>query len=283
MPFYMLGWALITIFLGAEYWSIGARPGLSILLRLQKAGLIHGQVTTEAGGGMSLWLGWIGLGLMLAMNFYSLRKRFPSLSSLGTLPNWLDFHVFCGLAGPTFILFHCNLKVRGIVGISFWSMIVSLASGLIGRYFYLQVAGKESDLENLSARWLAKLDAELEKKNIAPPEEIKTAVLAQALDFVGGRGDGEAGEAYLPLTAIFYSIAGDLRLLLSKPMVPAEWPQRAAICVTAHALSRRKAQFLYPYQRIMGHWHSLHFPFAVFMYLAAAVHVASSMFFLRSR
>ena len=124
MRFFLYLWLLLAIALSFEYWALNFHPSLSLL-----------HLSPEPGRPLSLWLGWVGLGLMVIMNVYSLRKRISGLGGWGRLSSWLNFHVFCGLVGPTLILFHCNFKVRGLVAISFWSMITSFSSGIIGRYF----------------------------------------------------------------------------------------------------------------------------------------------------
>ena len=51
------------------------------------------------------------------------------------------------------ILFHTSFKFGGIVSISFWSMVAVVASGVIGRFIYLQIPrtmqGRELSLNEL--------------------------------------------------------------------------------------------------------------------------------------
>ena len=63
-----------------------------------------------------------GLALMLAMHGYSLRKRLPLMSRLGSLTTWLEFHIFCGFFGPVLITLHTSFKIDGLVAVSYWSM-----------------------------------------------------------------------------------------------------------------------------------------------------------------
>ncbi len=154
-------WFFITAIMSYEYLALGHQRSLSILFYLQRHGVPFVQnlnFSTDAGRPISLVLGWSGIVIMLLTNLYVFRKRFGALRKLGWLPGWLNFHIFCGLLGPTCIVFHSDFKVRGLVAISFWSMIVVAVSGVIGRYLYTQIARqrKESGME--ADRWARKLE-----------------------------------------------------------------------------------------------------------------------------
>lgn len=281
MRLYTWLWIVITAYLGYEYWALDSHQALSTIAYAQRHGWIRQSIklTTDPGSTISLWLGSIGFGLMIAMNGYSVRKRLRSLSKLGRLSQWMDFHIFCGIVGPTLILFHCQLKVRGIVGISFWSMVVSFSSGVIGRYFLLQIAGKRHEWDQRADKWIAKLDEILTGVKIQIDGAGRNSLLSDALVTVGGsQGHEEIG----PISAFFRSVAGDLRASFSPPGVPSGWPSSTQTCLLQYALCKRRAQFIGAYQRLMGYWHAFHFPFAVFMYLAAVIHIVSSLIFWRA-
>lgn len=275
---YLTIWFLVFAAVGFEYYALNFKPSLSLLLSLQNKGMIRDSVkiTADPGRTVSLWLGWLGLGLMIIMNVYSMRKRFSFMHGLGRLSSWLDFHVFCGLVGPTFILFHSNFKVRGIVGISFWSMVISFSSGIIGRYFYVQMLKAKVDFENESEKRKNQLKTLLEKKKVNFNDvEIQNTV-HYALQFVGVRN---VEEAVNPFSALIHSGIGDLRLAFSQPSVPKHWPSVSSHLVAEIALQKRRALFLESFQSLMGYWHTFHFPFAIFMYIAAVIHVASALIF----
>lgn len=274
MRIYLLVWVVISGYLAFEYWALNFHPELSSLILLQAKGLIDFKVSPDPGRPLSLVLGWIGLSLMIVMNVYSLRKRFQFMSGLGRMAAWLNFHVFCGLLGPTFILFHCNFKVRGLVAISFWSMVVSFSSGIIGRYFYIQLVGKKVEFEKMSLAWVEKLKGALEKFKLPFDEELAKPYFDQALALAGANA-----QVKNPLQAFFLSFAGDIRLTYKTPATPQAWPAITAEALKYYALNKRRAQFLESFQKLMGYWHTFHFPFAVFMYLAAIIHVAAALVF----
>ncbi|MEZ4987706.1 MAG: hypothetical protein R2795_22200 [Saprospiraceae bacterium] len=65
----------------------------------------------------------------------------------------MEFHIFLCTLGPVMILFHTAFKFGGIVSISFWSMVIVVASGVIGRFIYVQIPrtieGRELSLAEL--------------------------------------------------------------------------------------------------------------------------------------
>jgi len=279
MRVYVYLWAIITVFVGLEYWAINQRPQLSVLVFLQRAGIISQYITlsTQPGRWLSLWLGWFGMGLMIIMNVYSLRKRLDFMKNLGRLSHWLNFHIFCGILGPTFIFFHCGLKVRGLVGISFWSMIISLSSGIIGRYIFVQISTQKRDLTKRTAYALERLNTILEKSRISIDPEKKQRILKINLLRVGGH-ESQINQGLL--MAFFSALQGDLRILFTAPPIPKHWPHTAKSYVLQYSLDTRKSHSLENFESMMGYWHTFHFPFAIFMYIAAVIHIISSLIFL---
>lgn len=279
MRTYLTLWFAITAGLACEYWVLHTNPSLSFLYFLQKEGILARSVkiSTTPGRTLSLWLGWIGFSLMVIMNLYSLRKRFEFMQNLGRLSNWLNFHIFCGILGPTLILFHCGLKVRGLVGISFWSMIISLSSGIIGRYFFIQISSQKSEYEKKAQFMLDKLNHSFQKRKLEIDEKTKKKILKLSLVHAGATVSDRTPN---PMEAFFASVAGDLRIQFFDLPIPMDWPTSARTYVSQFAINTRKAQSLESFEKLMGYWHAFHFPFAIFMYLAAVIHIISSLIFL---
>lgn len=278
MIIYMGLWVSSLVFLSYEYWALNFQTQKSILMLLQSRGILGESFIVSAipGKSLSMWLGWTGLGLMVLMNVYTLRKKMGSLKSLGKLSGWLNFHVFCGLVGPTLIMFHCNFKVRGLVAISFWSMVISLSSGIIGRYFYVQMVSKKVEFENLAERCAKRLDRILEKFKVTPNPALRDQLMVRAQLMAGVPSSFQSVN---PFSAFFLAMAGDLRLSFQRPEVGPGWPVLTKELLKHYAVNKRRALFLESFQKLMGYWHAFHFPFAVFMYIAAVIHVISSQIF----
>lgn len=269
-------WLIVFCVLSFEYWALNFQTHFSLLLKLQHLGWISKTflLTPDPGRPLSLYLGWLGLGIMILMNLYSLRKRISGLRAFGRLSDWLDFHVMCGLLGPTFIFFHSNFKVRGLVAISFWSMVISFTSGIIGRYFYLQLSEEKTDLETTAEKIKLRLEKKLANSSTPVTAEERERVMNMALAFAGVPS---LVHELNPFQAIYYSVIGDFRLFFQTPFKPRNWPEQTQIILKSYALAKRRALFLDAFQRLMGYWHTFHFPFAVFMYVAAIIHVASAL------
>ena len=269
-------WLLLTFAVGVEFWLLRKGSNFSLLRTLQSKGILSEslKLNTIPGRPFSLWMGWTGLGLMILMNLYSMRKRVAFMQGLGKLSGWLNFHIFCGLMGPSLILFHCDFKVRGLVSISFWSMVVSFSSGIIGRYFYVQLLKAKSELDRDCQKFADFLSKTLEKYSVQVSESDKSFVLEQAAQFAGVPVEKENAGL---LSVLFSSMAGDFRKEFSDFKIPGNWPSVAAPISVEYGVALRRKLFLESFQRLMGYWHAFHFPFAIFMYVVAVIHVAAAL------
>ena len=133
----------------------------------------------KPGGDTGRMLGISGSLMMITLLGYSLRKRVRFMREWGKLKTWLQVHIFLGVAGPILITFHTAFKLRGIVAISYWSMVIVAISGAVGRYLYAQIpraiSGAElevkeinSQLEAINGRlreWLSEQQVERLREN----------------------------------------------------------------------------------------------------------------------
>lgn len=271
----IVAWFTLTVILALEYYALNFSPSLSMLRYMQHSFgyLKELSLSPDPGRPLSMFLGYTGLGIMLIMNLYSMRKRFALLGSL--LPNikrMLDFHIFCGLMGPTLILFHSNFKVRGLVAISFWSMLVSAGSGVIGRYFYTQIARSEKDLSSEIEKLGTDIKDYFSKKL---PKIDFSQVLNSYLRSAGFHSETANVENMGALAAFYSSAAADIRLLMLRPQFGV--PERAHFALVKYASLKRQEGFIGQFRKLMGYWHAFHLPFAFFMYLAAIFHVAAAL------
>ncbi|MBI1860954.1 MAG: hypothetical protein HYR96_08555 [Deltaproteobacteria bacterium] len=263
MRTYLFLWLAVLLALSLEYFALNTQPELSSLKKLG--------FTPEPGRALSLYLGWAGMGLMALMNVYSLRKRFR-IAPHARLSRVLDFHIFCGLLGPTLIIFHSNFKVRGLVAISFWSMIVAALSGVVGRYIYVQVLRQRRESEKESEQWSQRLNELCARATGPVSADLMNRMKGRALKFVGL--DPKMRNPFLVFVSALF---GDVRLLFDSPAIPAGVPTACRSVLKNYALAERQSKFLEPFQKLMGYWHSFHTPFAFFMYLAATIHIAAAL------
>ncbi|MDH3402217.1 MAG: hypothetical protein OES32_02300 [Acidobacteriota bacterium] len=226
----------------------------------------------KPGGSLGRTYGIIGASLMTLMMTYSLRKRVKVLRSVGQLRWWLDFHIYCGVMGPLLIVLHSSLKVTGVVALSFWSMVLVATSGILGRYLYLQIPRRRSgdamslaEVEQLSEGLNAKLTSQY---------GVTEKALHRLDGVVKRTVDGSAG-----LLRILASLPlGSARLqwqvkALTRGMSTQHRAELQKLLQDRAQLSRRLLLWE-RLQELFHHWHVFHKPFAIIMYIFAAVHIA---------
>jgi len=225
----------------------------------------------KPGGTFGRLYGILGAGLMTLMMSYSVRKRVRALRRTFPLRAWLDFHIYCGIIGPLFIVLHSSLKVTGIVALSFWSMVVVASSGVVGRYLYLQIPRRRSGAEMT----LAEANAMSEDLN------------AQLMSSYGVSDKAIRRIDQLASLSVD-SDAGLLSILTSMPLASARlrWRVRGLThrmssshrgevqrLLSDRAMLSRRILLWARLQELFHYWHVLHKPFAIVMYIFAAVHI----------
>ncbi len=90
--------------------------------------------------GIGYALGIIGGSLMLVLLLYPLRKRLRFMHGWGPLKYWFQFHMLAGVLGPLLVLLHSTFRVGSFnAGVALSSMLLVVASGLVGRFFYRKI------------------------------------------------------------------------------------------------------------------------------------------------
>ena len=122
--------------------------------QLRKDFLIHLIPVLKPSGILGHGFGIIGtLMMIVGVAIYMFRKRSRKLFTFGYLKHWLEFHIFLCTVGPILVLYHTSFKFGGIVSVSFWSMVLVVLSGVVGRFIYIQIPrtiqGKEIDINDL--------------------------------------------------------------------------------------------------------------------------------------
>lgn len=231
-------------------------------------------------GSLGHVLGVAGGVLMLAMQLYTVRKKRPKARWPGSLPFWLEFHIFCGLLGPALITFHTSFKFNGVVAVAYWSMALVMASGFVGRYLFVRIPktirGTELTLEELVER-----SRDLRQEVVA--YELPVPLLRHIEAF-------EASE--LPSWAqaptwrglLFGELAlrlhfASLRRVVRRSEVAPEVLHPALSIVHERALLLRRIAYLKKTRKLFDLWHVLHKPLAYLMLMIVAVHIATTIYF----
>ncbi|MDD2797761.1 MAG: hypothetical protein PHV20_04130 [Bacteroidales bacterium] len=196
-------------------------------------------------------LGIVGtLMIIIGLFSYMARKYMRSLSRLGLLKHWLEFHIFMCTLGPVLILYHTSFKFGGIVSVSFWSMVVVWASGVIGRFIYLQIPrsieGRELSLQELEGMQDEFVLVLKNKYNIDIEafKDVKSSEISN--------------------------------ILKSKNVSSSELKQVKRLIKNQNRLAKR-IERLATMQNIFRYWHVAHLPFALIMLIIMVIHVVVTL------
>ena len=232
-----------------------------------------------AGKGGQLF-GITGTAVTLLTFLYVLRKKFRGLSRIGTQKRWLEAHIFCGIVGPVLITLHTALKFNGIVSVAYWSMVLVVLSGFVGRYLYVRVPktirGKELSLEELSAR-ADELAAELESSSI--PDTL----VARIREFerrLFSRAGGPKGNGGLFLGD--WRLNRELRRFRTEIRAHSahtERLERALALMRERTILLRRISSLAQTKKLFSLWHVFHKPLVYVMLAIAVLHVAIALYF----
>ena len=201
---------------------------------------------------------------------------------MGSVRHFLQFHIVVCLLGPILVVYHTTFKFGGLVGISFWSMMAVVASGLVGRFIYrfvphniagneLSVQEIEGDLGNVRQVLVARYG--LNEKTI---DALEPTVPDQDMSAVGsGR-------------LLYWLMLSDLRgyfyrrklrqRLLSSGISPADIDEVTTLAVRRMVMRQRMA-VLTRIQTLFHYWHVVHIPFTITLFVILAIHVGVAVAF----
>ncbi|MBK6545674.1 MAG: hypothetical protein IPO78_04135 [Saprospiraceae bacterium] len=226
-------------------------------------------------------LGIIGTLLIIIGVFgYMARKKYKTLAKLGRLKYWLEFHIFLCSLGPVMILFHTAFKFGGIVSVSFWSMVAVVASGVIGRFIYVQIP------RSIEGRELSLVEVQAMKTNIGDilrgqynMDELNCQVI---LDSTKAPSDPRNGNFF---SGIFQKYMQDRKALfnikqtLKQNELPGPEYKNVVKMIRNEISLNNKITRLQTMQKIFRYWHVAHLPFALVMLIIMIIHVAVTLAF----
>ncbi len=230
-------------------------------------------------GTVGLALGISGSALMLAMQAYSLRKRWKRLGTLGKLPRWLEFHIFCGILGPVLVTFHTSFKFNGIVSVAYWSMLLVVASGFVGRYLFVRIPksirGQELTYAEVEQQ-AVELRSNLLQTSLPPAlmtlvDAFEARVLPPA-----GTDPGWHGIIFGELR-LRYELSRLRRRIRRAGVAPALLHKVVDLIADRAVLLRRLA-YLKRTKKLFEMWHVFHRPLAYVMLLIVIIHVGTVVY-----
>lgn len=283
LAFWVIGLGAFAVALGEVLLRLYA-PSWSYLLAQLKAdpanttlpaNALLERVTFRAGDPLSVWLGMIGTALMAVAAIYPVFRRWRAFRWLAANSMWFDFHLMAGVVGPLFIILHSALRLGTWVSLAFWSMVIVVASGALGRYLYTVVpklAGG-SDLEELG---LAGQLAALRAKSIGASHVVDRELA------VGRR----AAEAMAATSSVFVAVCWLLwedckrpsdaiarMLRLRRTGAPRDLRVLAHHVASRMRYLERRRVIAPKAQQFLNSWKKVHVPFTVLLTGFSAVHI----------
>jgi len=229
----------------------------------------------KPGGNWGHGIGIFGsLSIIFGIILYMVRKRARSLSRLGTLKYWLEFHIFLCTLGPVLVLFHTSFKFGGLVAVSFWSMVAVFLSGIVGRFIYIQIPrtieGRELSLNevrdmktNIGLMLSESYKLDEESYNLIVESTKKKVEVFQENIFI------QIIKQYIKDRKTINSV----RSVLKKHKFPHS-ELRQIMKLVKHEISlNRRIDQLMTLQKLFKYWHVAHLPFAIVMLIIMVIHV----------
>ncbi len=238
---------------------------------------------------INYWLGVTGASLMLLMMSYPLRKHLRVFHNWGGLKTWLAAHMVMGIGGPMLILIHSGFRFGSLnAGVALWSMIIVVASGVIGRFIYTRVNrglyGEKMGLEELKER------SGIEKTGVRSRLTFAPEVEKMLVDFSSNAQSGKQGwRAYcervfvLPCMQwlVYLRCIKLLQIPLKQLAVKRNWDrhQRAEHKRLARKLVRRylnavvRVEQFGAYEWMLSAWHIAHIPFVYLLAVTTVIHI----------
>lgn len=225
-------------------------------------------------------LGVIGTLFLFSTLFYVARKRVKRLSKSGSLFGWLQVHIFCGVFGPILITFHSSFKFNGVISVAYWSMVLVVLSGFVGRHLYVRIPktikGEELSRADVEGR-IDELKAQLSRAALPPHvtrrlEEAEAALLASVEP---GQGFRQRFASRREFTRREASLRHDLRAAnLDRALVHETLETTKERAVLLRRIGRLKKT-----RELFQVWHVFHRPLVWVMFLIFFVHLGVAIYF----
>lgn len=229
-------------------------------------------------GETGMLYGVVGTALIFTNLLYLARRRLAGFQRFGSMRTWLDLHVFTGLVGATFIAYHSTFQARSWTNqVTAISLIIVVASGLIGRFFYALIPRPD-------ARPFDDALAELEEALPGFSAQINTAVAAHPPEET--RGDPALLRTMRALpgwrrTARERRDAVELILFNAPALASLDPRAQAHVRRVTRRLARAAALDAYGVaaDAMLRAWRPIHRLFALIMLCTVLLHIGVAVYF----
>jgi len=220
--------------------------------------------------------------MIIGVAVYMIRKRVRTFLNFGFLKNWLELHIFLCTVGPILVLYHTAFKFGGIVSVSFWSMVLVVLSGVVGRFIYIQIPrtieGQEmginaiNDLRvNLTAKVNEAIDIDQKVMNdfqiLASPERYRQLSFPVALS--------NTIKDFFKIKFLMMRI----RRIVSRAGLTKVIKQDVMRAAKTEIVLSRRIGLLRTFHKLFRYWNIAHLPFAITMFVIMLIHVGVTIAF----
>jgi hypothetical protein len=225
-------------------------------------------------------LGILGTLLILIGVFgYIALKRYKFLARFGRLKYWLEFHIFLCTLGPIMILFHTAFKFGGIVSISFWSMVAVVASGVIGRFIYIQIPrtieGRELSLGEIRAMQVNLKEILKSSFGLDDQRVLQLVQAAQSEKVYEGNFMSKIWHKYMD----DHKRVGEVRQALKAEGLDGGSIKKVLKLIRDEISLNNRIERLQLMVKLFKYWHVAHLPFAIIMLVIMIIHVGVTLAF----
>ncbi len=239
----------------------------------------HEYISMKPSGTYSHGLGIVGASMIIiGVSTYSTRKRVRRLWNIGKLSHWLEFHIFLCLLGPTLVVYHTTFKAGGIAAISLWCMLSVAASGVIGRFLYIQIPRNLKGSELTEQEINGELDS-LNKQLSSSPLGMQ---VVKSIDesFASVPKSDELLKTFgllFQLQSIKRHVRHSVREMIKRSHMDPGQGQVLFKLASARTVLMQKTVVLTQVGKLFFYWHAIHLPFTIIMFVALAAHVAVTL------
>ena len=214
------------------------------------------------------------------------------LAWTGSVAKWLDVHILAALGLPLLLTIHAAWRFEGLIGLGFLSMMIVVASGIVGRYLYVRIprskSGVELTREEVGARREAIVEEIADALGLGLDEVEKT--LAIGVTIPASTSVARAFSQLLTNDIARWRMKRDLRrrwqAMLRKGSFTFKVDRQRNRASEKQALDQivelasremaltQQARMLDATRKVFGFWHVAHRPFALTALVAVLIHVA---------
>ncbi len=233
----------------------------------------------RAAGTWGHLVGIVATGFMMLNFLYPLRKRAKSMSGVGGIRDWLDFHMFVGFMSPLVIVFHAAFQFNNQLATgTAAALLIVVLTGIVGRFIYGLVpaaGGRVIELADLRGAW-----ERLRGRLLPLIEDSDDPALLHRLFDSAGEVPKEDGS----LPALFIHFPGRwLRARFRLQRARAHFPEHAEYKEFSDGylrLERLRVQlaFFKGLKSLLRSWRMFHASLAIFLVITISAHIAVSLY-----